>query len=322
LVVVNLNSEAHTENSREVAEVRKEFESRCPKPQWWDRITLSDVTISTYDDLLTYWQNKKRSKSQFFKAAYRAILDYPLDTDIVVNAIKLMHYTYSYPHRIDLQEYAIEKYFSYKNPYGKPGNSIASIVTNLGHLYNDVNQFDKTIRLTERLLRERENEINDHLLELLHLTYAKALHGQKHTTEAITVLKRAVRKYDGSWEKRLNGAIAQYEKSVTITSSRSSAPKEHVPKQEKPWWRNNFVIIGGLLLGVLMVGLLRGLGNRQLTASETYPPGSLGTDYEIEQLVMQGRKIEAIKRYSKIHNVGLNDAKYAIDQMARRLGKA
>lgn len=119
---------ASSGDSKDADSVRTEFESRFPKPQWWDRVSISGVNIYTYDDLLKYWQNKDRSESQFFKAAYQAILDYPLDTDIVVTGIKLMDYTSeTYRHRIELQKYALEKYFTYKSHYGNPGDTIAGV---------------------------------------------------------------------------------------------------------------------------------------------------------------------------------------------------
>jgi ribosomal protein L7/L12 len=38
-------------------------------------------------------------------------------------------------------------------------------------------------------------------------------------------------------------------------------------------------------------------------------------DSKIRQLLLQGNKIEAIKAYREIHNVGLAEAKQAIDAM-------
>jgi tetratricopeptide (TPR) repeat protein len=332
--LIRLSLADNVESSKKAADARQEFESRYPKPQWWSRVNVSDVKIDTYDDLLQYWQDKDRSRSQFFKAAYKAILDYPLDADIVVNAIKLMHYTSSYRHRIELQEYAIQNYFSYKNPNGKPGNSIASIVDHLGSLYNNTGRHEKSVDLIERLLKEREKEINDHLLELIHLTYATALRGQNRTVEAINVLHKAVRKYNGSWEKRLKEAIARYEGKETVAATRPSirrkkesvsstkppAPREQEPKKGKPWWENNIVFVAGILLVILLIRAWSGGGKPRLEPSGMVPPGSTGTDDDIERLVMQGRKIEAIKLYRKIRNVGLAEAKDAVDQIAKRTG--
>lgn len=40
---------------------------------------------------------------------------------------------------------------------------------------------------------------------------------------------------------------------------------------------------------------------------------------EVLALLVRGNKIEAIKRYREIHNVGLADAKQAVDGMEARL---
>ncbi|NIQ39721.1 MAG: tetratricopeptide repeat protein [Proteobacteria bacterium] len=316
-LIANVTWADTTGNSQDVMAARQEFESRCPKPEWWDRVSVSGATINTYDDLISYWQDKNRSKSQFFKAAYIAILDYPLDVDIVVNAIKLMNYTYSYPHRIELQEYAIEKYFSYKSPYGKPGNTIAGIVENLGRLYNDAGQYDRSVNLIERLLKERETEVNDHLLELIHLKYARALHGQGRTADAVNVLKKAVKKYNGSWEKRLNEAIARYGGSPVTTSVKPSAAKDPT-RGKAPWWKNNIVIIGASLLTALLILVLRRASREQPNYSGVYGRSAFGADSDVEQLVRDGRQIEAIQLYRQIHEVGLSEAKQAVDQIAQK----
>lgn len=72
----------------------------------------------------------------------------------------------------------------------------------------------------------------------------------------------------------------------------------------------------------LLSSVLRGRSKRQLEPSGMYPPGGLGTDYDVERLVIQGHKVKAIKLYRQIHNLSLNEAKHAIDQIAKRLGKA
>jgi len=43
-------------------------------------------------------------------------------------------------------------------------------------------------------------------------------------------------------------------------------------------------------------------------------------DKEVLALLVRGNKIEAIKRYREIHNVGLAEAKQAVDGMESRLG--
>lgn len=243
-----------TDTSPEAEMARRAFESRCPRPDWWGRIDVSDVRIDTYDDLLSYWQNQKRTKSEFFKAAYQAILDYPLDADIVATAVKLMNYTAGYRNRIKLQEYGLEKHFYYNNPYGQAGDNTAGIVENLAKHYNNSSQYDRTVSLIERLLSERGHEINDHLLELIHLKYAEALHGQDRTDKALSVLQDAIQRYNGSWEKQLQGDASKYERILNNATSVKTTPLIDKPNTFQPWWNNNSqAVYTGLIVFFLLL---------------------------------------------------------------------
>lgn len=251
------------DTSAEAEKARQEFVSRCPMPEWWDRMAVPDVRINTYDDLLDYWQNKERTKSEFFKAAYQAILDYPLDADIVATAVKLMNYTASYGHRMELQEYGAEKYFSYNSVYGKAGDTTAGIVENLAGHYNDTSQYDRTVSLIERLIDNRGHEINDHLLELIHVQYAEALHGQDRTDRAISVLHDAIAKYNGSWEKQLKSEASRYERILQNAASVKTTPLIDRPDTFQPWWKNNSqAVYAGLIIFFLLFIIKNIIKNR------------------------------------------------------------
>jgi hypothetical protein len=195
---------------------REAFKRCCPRPAWWNRVSIRGVHIRSYDDLLSYWQSKERSKNQFFKAAYQAVLDYPHEPAIVVTSIKLMPYgDSSYPHLIPLLEFAIERYFDYNEPLGnysgKAADSIAGIVEKLASLYTRYQQPERALALIERLLASRAKAINDHLLELLALEHANALAELDRRDDAIAVLQHAIATYHGSWEKRLRQQLATYQ---------------------------------------------------------------------------------------------------------------
>jgi tetratricopeptide (TPR) repeat protein len=247
------------DTSPEAESARQEFESRCPRPDWWGRIAVSHVRIDTYDDLLSYWQNKDRTKSEFFKAAYQAILDYPLDADIVATAVKLMNYTGSYRNRMELQEYGVEKFFYYNSLYGQAGDNTAGIVENLAKHYNNSSQYDRTVSLIERLLNERGNEINDHLLELIHLKYAEALHGQNRTDKAISVLQDAINRYDGSWEKQLQSDVSKYERILKNADSVKTTPLVDRPNTFQPWWNNNSQAVYTALIVFILLFVVRNI---------------------------------------------------------------
>ncbi|MFQ5599824.1 MAG: tetratricopeptide repeat protein [Candidatus Krumholzibacteriia bacterium] len=195
--------------------LRREFAAACPKPTWWDEVSIKGVTIVTYDDLIAYWQNKERSKSQFFKAAYQTILDHPENTDLLVAAIGLMPYgDTTYPHTIALLEFAVDHFFDYDRPTmsysGKSADTIAGIVEKLAKAYNGRGRYDDTLALVERFLREREAQTNDHLLELLSLPYAAAHHANGQQEQAVVVLEDAISRYEGGWEKRLQDELQRY----------------------------------------------------------------------------------------------------------------
>ena len=107
----------HAQRSSAAAALRNQFMAQCPPPSWWDRVDISGVQISTYGELISYWQDRHRTYPQFFKAAYQAIVDYPLDTDVVATAISLMpNGDPSYPSMTPLLEFAAGRYFSHRSP--------------------------------------------------------------------------------------------------------------------------------------------------------------------------------------------------------------
>lgn len=193
-------------------EVREKFQAACPQPEWWDNVSIEGVTINSFDDLLNYWQNNERTNNQFFKAAYQAILDHPLNDNIVVNAINLMPYAdRGYLHTTEMLEFAVDNFFDYERPLsnygGKSGDVIAGIVENLSGIYNRQGNYSKSIDLVKRLLEKRESKINDNMLELISLNLATAYYKSGEKTLAVETLQNAVQKYNGSWEKRLKDRL-------------------------------------------------------------------------------------------------------------------
>jgi tetratricopeptide (TPR) repeat protein len=200
---------------KKARDYRKAFQAAAPQPDWWDKVRVDFVAIDDYDELLDYWQADVRTDNQFFKAAYRAILDHPLDEDLVVNAINLLpNADTKYPYTMSMLEFAIERHFDYQRPLnnylGKPGDTVAGIARTLTRAYNGIGDYESTIELVERLVDRREAEINDQLLELLTLQYAEALYEYGRTDEAVAALETAVDSYHGDWEKRLRERLSQY----------------------------------------------------------------------------------------------------------------
>ena len=163
---------------------------------------------------MSYWQDRRRTYPQFFKAAYQAIIDYPLDTEIVATAISLMpNGDPSYPSMTPLLEFAAGRYFAYRSPGAQyPASTMGFVVEDLSWRYVRDRQFDRAIALVERLKRERAGEMNDHQWQLVHLPYAAALDGAGRTRDAVTTLQAALQQYPrGDWKKRIGDAIQQYQ---------------------------------------------------------------------------------------------------------------
>ncbi|UXE59356.1 MAG: ribosomal protein L7/L12 [Woronichinia naegeliana WA131] len=74
------------------------------------------------------------------------------------------------------------------------------------------------------------------------------------------------------------------------------------------------MIIPYLVFGILVLMMIFLLFGR---AQEVEIPHLL-SDQEILQLAQQGKKIEAIKCYRSLHNVGLKQAKEAVEAMLKQ----
>ncbi len=200
---------------KQAREYRGAFREAAPQPEWWGDVSVEGVEIGDYPAMLACWQGNDRTDRQFFKAGYQAILDHPLDEDLVVNTINLLPAGYrDYPFKMTMLEFAIDRHFDYDRPLegygGKPGDAIAGIVRDLSETYNTMGAWTETIELVERLIDEREFEINDHMLELITIKYAEALYENGLDHQAVTVLESAIDKYDGDWEQRLGEKLSLY----------------------------------------------------------------------------------------------------------------
>ncbi len=210
------------------------FLEQCPLPAWWEKVSIEGVVVNSHSALIDYWKNRERSGQQFFKAAYQAIVGYPDNSSIVVDAARLMpHADHEYSHFVPIMEFAIDRFFDYKD---KPshyktktkttikytGNAIAAIVDKLSENYNMQWQFDKSIEIIDRFIAERESEANHHLLELISLNYARALYSTGKVAEAAAALKRAIEKYEGSWEEKLKEKLEVCESEMNAVNNTDS----------------------------------------------------------------------------------------------------
>ncbi len=181
----------------------EDFKSRFPLPVWWD--TVSAPEFNAIPDLMDYWRDRQRTKSQFFKAAFGMLARYPDKPAYVMKIVYLLPSADpSYEKMLELEEYALGAFFSHKDTDGqRPATSSAGIATDLMWRYNNTSEFEKAVGLGKRLFGEREKEINDHMLEFAVIPLAEAYAGAGDVRTAVETLDRAITKYNGSWEKKL-----------------------------------------------------------------------------------------------------------------------
>ena len=67
-----------------------------------------------------------------------------------------------------------------------------------------------------------------------------------------------------------------------------------------------YIVVG--LIFAVMLSILLG------SHKPPEPPKNI-TEEDIQQLLQEGQKIQAIKLYRSLHNVGLKDAKNAVERM-------
>ena len=95
------------------------FVSAAPRPAWWASVQ-TPYRVDNVGDLLAAWQGFPRGddglgERQFFKAAYRGIVDHPDDEHVVATAIDLLHWVVDdYPHRLPLAQFGYDRYFHHR----------------------------------------------------------------------------------------------------------------------------------------------------------------------------------------------------------------
>ena len=80
--------------------------------------------------------------------------------------------------------------------------------------------------------------------------------------------------------------------------------------------KNAVIALGGFVLLLVVMAVWSRGRVEQVRQPELSLPVGAGTDGDIARLVDAGQKIAAIKLYRRLHNVGLKDAKDAVDKLA------
>jgi len=205
----------------------KKFEKALsPLPQWWDEVEASNVRISNYDELLSYWQSEKRCCSreeiehtnrQFFKTTYIAIINNINNPDIVMNGVNLMNLSYlDYNGLYDLQILALDTYPKYNKPLNKcanckTGDVIASMLEDLHSSMAKLKLNTEYIEIANKFLKSRDGEMSDYYEARVYLTIANSYRYDGNISDAIKTHEYIINKYksahkSGSLTNTLNNS--------------------------------------------------------------------------------------------------------------------
>lgn len=179
----------------------------APKPEWWDAVD-TPYRVHSYGDLMAAWQGYPRddahrelAERQFFKAAYQGILDHSDDPHIVATAIELLGYVVAdYPRRTELAEYGINRYFDHQQRTDNcancmRGDTVQALALNLSQLYASAKRYDDAIRIAERLITERGDDVSPYKLAETWNQLAWIYWHKGEQRRAVEVAREAIGKY-------------------------------------------------------------------------------------------------------------------------------
>jgi hypothetical protein len=77
-------------------------------------------------------------------------------------------------------------------------------------------------------------------------------------------------------------------------------------------------LVGLVSLGIFLARMGTG-GLRKARRSGLYPPPGMGSESDVERLVLQGEMLLAIRLYREIHDCGLKEAKAGVEEITARV---
>jgi len=201
-------AQSEAEGQARQRELIAAFVSAAPRPAWWASVQ-TPYRVDNVGDLLAAWQGFPRGddglgERQFFKAAYRGIVDHPDDEHVVATAIDLLHWVVDdYPHRLPLAQWGYERYFQHRQRVDNcancmPGDRTQGLTQNLSRLLMAAGRHDEAIAVCRRLIEERGADVSPYKLAETWDRIAWA-HWEKGERErAREVVREALAKYGGT----------------------------------------------------------------------------------------------------------------------------
>ena len=197
-----------------------EWKTTIPKPAWWDDVPPSPLAIHSLGDLMAVWQsgiNDDASRHRFYKLAYQAILDHAGDQHLVAQAISLMAYAGDSEDRFPLLEFGVDHFFFYNQrtdncAHCKIGELTGEMVRDLAEAYISRGEPEAAIRIIERLVSEREQDVSAYNLALTFETKSRAYRAMNDFESAKAAVREGLRRFPEGWQAdQLRKTLEQYE---------------------------------------------------------------------------------------------------------------
>jgi len=182
------------------------FATAAPRPDWWDRVE-TPYKVDTVGDLLAAWQGFPRGglgERQFFKSAYRGIVDHPDDDHVAATAIMLLdHVASDYPQRLGLAEFGYTRYFGYRARTDNCANCMVgdtsqTLAVSLSRLYSSAGRHDEAIAACRRVIDERAADVSPYKLAETWNQLAWAYWRKGDDARALEVIHDAIARYGGT----------------------------------------------------------------------------------------------------------------------------
>jgi tetratricopeptide (TPR) repeat protein len=201
-------AQSEAERQARQRELIAAFVSAAPRPAWWTSVQ-TPYHVDNVGDLLAAWQGFPRGddglgERQFFKAAYRGIVDHPDDEHIVATAIDLLYWVVDdYPHRLPLAQFGYERYFQHRQRTDNcancmPGDRTQGLTLNLSRLLMTAGRHDEAIAVCRRLIEERGAEVSPYKLAETWDRIAWAYWEKGERERAREIAQEALAKYGGT----------------------------------------------------------------------------------------------------------------------------
>jgi tetratricopeptide (TPR) repeat protein len=205
-----------------------EWKRAIPKPAWWDDVPPSPLAIHSLGDLLAVWQsgmNGDASRRRFYKLAYQAILDRRGDEHLVAEAISLMAYAADSEGQFRLLQFGVDRFFFYNQRTDncancKIGDLTGEMVCDLAEMYVSRGEPEAAVRIVERLVNERGQDVSAYNLALTFEAKSRAYWMMKDFESAKAAIQEGLRRFPEGWQAdRLRKTLEQYEKEIAKPSA-------------------------------------------------------------------------------------------------------